>query len=144
MPTGQEYKTKQKAQIVAFLESVRGEHLTAKDMQERLAAQGVQLGTATLYRQLERLVNEGTVRKYALGPGNGACFEYVGQDACTHEHCFHCMCSECGRLIHVECEQLATIAQHMIDHHGFTIDPLRTVFYGMCDKCTSQGHAHVE
>lgn len=135
MPTGQEYKTRQKAQLSAFLESARGEHLTAKDVQERLAEQGVQLGTATIYRQLERLVNDGVVRKYTLGTGNGACFEYVGESACEVEHCFHCICSTCGRLIHVECEQLAQIAGHMMQHHHFAIDPLRTVFYGTCENC---------
>ncbi len=135
MPAGQEYKTRQKSQISTFLESARGKHLTAKDVQEQLAAQGVQLGTATIYRQLERLVNEGVVRKYALGPGNGACFEYVGNGACETEHCFHCICSTCGTLIHVECEQLANISSHMMNHHHFTIDPLRTVFYGTCEDC---------
>ncbi len=138
MASGAKYKTKQKAQILSFLESARGEHLSAKDVQKRLEDQGVQMGTATVYRQLESLVTEGLVRKYNLGPGNGACFEYIGEDQCEHEHCFHCMCTECGTLIHVECGHLASISGHMMEQHGFAVDPLRTVFYGKCPNCAAK------
>lgn len=135
------YKTKQKAQILAFLESRQGEHLTAKGVQAGLEGQGAPMGTATIYRQLECLVSEGVVRKYSLGPSMGACFEYVGEDRCSHEHCFHCLCTGCGKLIHVQCDQLASIAGHLQSEHGFAMDPLRTVFYGMCADCAAQAQA---
>ena len=37
-----------------------------------------------------------------------------------------------------KCCQLAQIAGHMMEHHHFAIDPLRTVFYGTCEDCTGK------
>ncbi len=129
-------KTRQREQLLVYLEASRGSHQTARQIIDGLAASGTPLGTATVYRQIERLVEEGLVRKYTLGPSDPACFEYVGLDGtCEHEHCFHCVCTQCGKLIHLECDHLSDIAKHMQEEHGFFVDPLRTVFYGVCTSC---------
>jgi Fur family ferric uptake transcriptional regulator len=97
------------------------------------------MGSATVYRHLERLVGEGLMLKYSMGSNGAACFEYVGPEGqCCTPHCFHCVCTSCGRLIHVECAHLAEISGHMLESHGFAIDPMRTVFYGVCEDCASQ------
>lgn len=130
------YRTKQRAQIIEYLETTRGQHLTAKAVSAALDEAGLGIGAATVYRQLDRLVDEGLMRKYYIGEGEAACYEYVGEHAeCAHEHCFHCLCTSCGRLVHVECHDLAQLGEHLQDHHGFSIDPMRTVFYGLCEDC---------
>lgn len=85
MTNGIEYKTKQRADLVAFLETVKGEHLTAKTICELLDKSGVRMGSATVYRHLERLVGEGLMLKYSMGSNGAACFEYVGPEGqcCT-------------------------------------------------------------
>ena len=132
---GTGYKTKQRMLVEDYLRGLKGTHITAKALCEGLQARGVKIGAATVYRQLDHLVEDGVVRKYLPGPGDAACFAYVGQGGCEHEHCFHCVCTECGRLYHVECDDLAHISEHLAHEHGFTIDPQRTVFYGICDAC---------
>ena len=32
-------------------------------------------------------------------------------------------------------EELQGLSEHVLTHHGFRINPLRTVFYGVCDEC---------
>jgi Fur family ferric uptake transcriptional regulator len=44
-------------------------------------------------------------------------------------------CNVCGRLIHVECSELSKISLHIEEHHGFVLDPSKTVFYGICENC---------
>ena len=130
------YQTTQSFLIVEYLEGRKGQHLTAKAIVAGLEETGAGIGAATVYRQLERLGEEGLMRKYFIGEGEAACFEYVGEDCgCANDHCFHCLCTSCGRLVHVECHDLGEVGDHLLSHHGFAIDPLRTVFYGLCADC---------
>ena len=138
------YRTRQRDEIIAYLESTQGQHVTAKSVHTALAEAGSGIGAATVYRQLVRLEEEGLVRRYTLGQGEAACYEYVGDaSACKKESCFHCLCTECGKLYHMECEHLAGIAEHLSSEHAFRIDPSRTVFYGICDACSEKDASHM-
>lgn len=130
------YKTKQREILIEYLASVPGTHITAGDVCEHLRAHGASVGQSTVYRQLEGLVDEGILQKYIIDGNSPACFEYVGQDVHRGaEPCFHCKCERCGKLIHLHCEELNAIGQHLSEHHGFLLNPLRTVFYGLCAEC---------
>lgn len=130
------YKTKQRALLCAYLKTVGQAHVTVNDVYEYFRGQGVQMGTATIYRQLERMVDEGLVNKYNIDAGSPACFEYLGErPVCPDTVCFHCKCEKCGRLIHLHCDVIKGLKQHVEAEHGFVIDPRRTVFYGVCEEC---------
>ena len=130
------YKTKQREILIKYLESVGGAHITASDVCGYFKEQGATIGQSTVYRQLESLVDEGIINKYIIDVNSPACFEYVGPDTHSNgETCFHCKCEKCGRLIHLKCEELCEIQGHLRSEHHFMLDPKRTVFYGVCDKC---------
>lgn len=136
MASGSNYKTKQREIMLAYLESRPGVHITAADVYDHFRAQGVTIGQSTVYRQLEKFVDDGILNKYVLESGRSACFEYVGMSVHKkNETCFHCKCEKCGKLIHLKCEELEEIGKHLYSEHKFKLDPLRTVFYGMCDDC---------
>ena len=132
------YRTKQRSEIADYLASIPGEHVTAGDICAHFRAQGRAVGTATVYRQLERMVSEGTVSKYIIDESTGACFAYIGSDAHCADSCYHCKCERCGRLIHMECAELNHIAAHLKADHGFRLNPMRTVFYGVCADCAKE------
>ena len=130
------YKTKQRDQLLAYLETVPGRHITAGDVCEAFRQDGAPIGQSTVYRQLESLVGEGILNKYIIDEKSPACFEYVR--SASHEGpgtCFHCKCEQCGKLIHLHCEELEEIRSHLQGEHGFRLDPRRTVFYGLCEAC---------
>lgn len=132
------YKTKQREIMMEYLKGMPGRHITAGDVTEHLRSKGQTIGQATVYRQLERLVDEGIVGKYIIDGTSPACFEYMGEDVHKNrEVCFHCKCEKCGKLIHMHCEELEGIGEHLYEHHGFILNPLRTVFYGVCDECAA-------
>lgn len=133
------YKTKQREVLLDYLESVPGTHITVGDVCSHLKAHGASVGQSTVYRQLEGLVDEGILQKYIIDANSPACFEYVGRNVhATAEPCFHCKCERCGTLIHLHCEELNGLAQHLQAHHGFRLNPLRTVFYGLCEACARE------
>lgn len=135
-----QYQTKQRDELLTYLESMSGQHITVKDVCEYFKNQGKAIGTTTVYRQLEKMVNQGIVTRYVIDAGSPACFEYVGADSHHQEGiCYHCKCEICGKLVHMHCEEIPQMQQHIKEHHGFTINPIRTVFYGVCESCAAEG-----
>ena len=126
---------KETVRTVPDKESFR-ESMTWRRYIRILSRNGITKKTS-VYRQLERMVDEGIVNKYILDANTPACFEYVPEHA-GHENeiCFHAKCEKCGKLIHLNCEELTCIQEHLREHHQFTLDPLRTVFYGICEQCS--------
>ncbi len=133
------YRTKQRQILLSYLESIPGVHITAGDVCDYFEKRGTAIGQTTVYRQLERLVDEGVVNKYIIDGNSPACFEFV-PDRVHHERetCYHAKCEKCGKLIHLNCEEIAGIRTHLQEHHQFLMDMQRTVFYGVCEACSNE------
>ncbi len=139
MAEKKQYRTRQKGEILAYLQTIPGQHITAAEICRHFRENGQSIGTATVYRQLEHLIGEGLVNKYIVDEGSSACFEYIDPARnCHRPSCYHCKCERCGRLFHVSCEEIAQLQVHMEAEHGFRIDPQRTVFYGICAECRGE------
>ncbi len=133
------YKTKQKDILLSYLESRPNDHITAGEVLEHFRARRENIGQSTIYRRLESLVDEGIVNKYVLDANSPACFEYVKPgEHVEGEVCFHCKCVKCGKLIHLRCDELSALGDHLFSRHHFCLDPLRTVFYGVCESCQQE------
>ena len=132
------YKTKQMTEILTFLKSVQGRHVTVNEICDFFREKGISIGTTTIYRQLEKMVKEGLVAKYVIDGSSSACFEYIGDHGEEHENCYHCKCEKCGKLIHLQCNEVEILKQHMQQHHDFQMDSHRTVFYGICGECSKK------
>ena len=135
--TSQWYKTRQKAVIEELLVKNADRHLTADDITDMLKENGNDVGRTTVYRTLERLVSDNKVRRFAMPQGESACYQYISMGETCHEH-FHLKCNKCGALLHIECEQMSLLSGHIAEHHGFTVDNLKTVLYGVCRKCAGE------
>ncbi len=126
------YKTKQRDAILRYMQEHQEHHVTVNQISDSFAGA---IGVTTIYRHLEKLLEQGLIRKYTVD-GAGACFQYAEDRQCR-EH-FHLMCEKCGCLIHLECSHLNGLSGHILEEHGFRIDPFRTVFYGLCRDCIKE------
>ena len=132
------YATRQKKELEQYLETIPGVHITVAQVRDYFRTQGRDIGTATIYRQLEKMVDDGLVNKYIIDSTSSACFAYVGESGHLRDSvCFHCKCEKCGKLIHMHCDELESIQQHLMESHHFAMNPLKTVFYGICEECQS-------
>ena len=50
-----QYQTKQMAELLAFLKSVPGSHITVNDICDHFKKEGITVGMTTVYRHLERM-----------------------------------------------------------------------------------------
>ena len=130
------YKTKQKDEILNYLRSNRQSHLTASEICAYFKTASAAVSQATIYRRLEQLTREGVVNKYIIDERSPACYQYIEKDdECHPDSCYHFRCEECGRLIHLHCDEIDAIRSHLQKEHQLLLDPLRTVFYGLCEDC---------
>jgi len=127
-----EYSTKQRELILSFLRE-NSAHVTVADIIAHLKKQEISVGTATVYRTLDKFVKQGIVRKMVIDERAGACYQYIDGDNCS-EH-FHLRCLKCGKLIHLSCEFLKNLENHIYEHHSFTVSSGKTVIYGICGDC---------
>lgn len=124
------YKTKNRTKIIDFLKTNDDKHLTIQEIQKHLP----DIPQATLYRIIDSLCEEGIVRKYYLFPNSSCCFQYSD---CEHEHQhFHLVCQKCGKLIHLDCDEVDHLIEHLKEDHNFTVDVSRVNLYGLCEDCS--------
>lgn len=105
--------------------------VSAAAIVDALREQGEHIGIATVYRQLEKLERQGSVHKVTTD--EGAYYQF-----CTHGCALDCClfkCECCGRIVHLDCHQLAPLYEHLEHEHGFSINPRKTMFYGLCREC---------
>jgi len=129
------YTTKQGQAIFAHLKSQEGKHLTAARITEHFADGETAIGRTTVYRHLDKLVRNGMIRKYLFDENVGACFQYVSENSGAEEH-FHLKCETCGKLIHVNCDEMPCVEKGILANYEFEVDVGKTVFYGKCGACS--------
>ena len=133
-------KTYQTRQLAALLSCIRSHHdgyVTVRGLMEQLDAAGSPMGLATVYRQMEKLAQQGLVHRVASDDQNGACWKYCGED--HGGACVLVKCERCGRITHMCCDELPALYRHLAQEHGFTVDPNRTLLYGTCHDCAQTG-----
>lgn len=131
------YMTRQQKAVLACIESIPG-GTGAVELAELLHAQGQSIGLTTVYRQLEKLQEQGLVHKIVTDEGARYRFcdcQRKGRD------CFLIKCEQCGCVEHVDCEHLGELYSHLAQEHHFRINPRRTLFYGLCHSCTQEAEA---
>ena len=129
------YMTKQQQ---AVLDGIRGKAdgcANAMELCEALHRRGERVGLTTVYRQLERLEQQGILHKIVTDEGT----QYRYCDRREHGgDCFLLKCERCGSIHHVDCSHLGELYRHLLTEHGFGINPRRTLFYGLCAHCREE------
>lgn len=126
--------TKQKQIIVEFLKKNLDKHLTADEIVEKLKFNDLKVSKATVYRFLNCLNEEGTIRKYLLADGLSNCYQYVEDSEGCNKH-YHLICEVCGKVNHFETKQMNKLQEDILQNNNFKIDLNRVVFYGRCKAC---------
>lgn len=132
------YITKQSAAVLAYLESQKDSHMTAAQVVEHFEESDVLIGRTTIYRQLEKLVRGGKVRKYVIDGTSGACFQYIDEKENKAEH-FHLKCENCGEVFHLYGEILPGVTKNIRNKYEFEVNVNKVIFYGKCSACLRRG-----
>ena len=136
------YSTRQKRELLKFLEERSLRHFSVDEVVFEMQDRGEKIGRSTVYRYLELLAEQGSVRKYQNVQGITQ-YQHVADSASCDDH-FHMMCRRCGNLMHVDCALMRSMTEHLMKDHGFMLDPRETILVGVCEKCRADGGEAVE
>jgi Fur family ferric uptake transcriptional regulator len=127
------YKTRQNEVIKKCLEENKDGYVTVQQVMDYLKNRDISVGLTTIYRQLDRLVDEGFVTKVNVEGKSGACYQWMPEQ--EDQDVIYIQCEKCGEVSTMECHHLAELYHHVESDHHFKVNTKKTVLYGRCDKC---------
>lgn len=111
-------------------------HLSAEEVAGEVTARGRKVGTATVYRALDTLLESGLLVERDFGEGFRR-FE-PARDIPHHEHL---VCTQCGRVEEFRDERLERMTTLIAESRGFARQRHRLVIHGVCRECQRGGTA---
>lgn len=109
-------------------------HLSAEDVAKEVSARGRSVGTATVYRTIDTLLESGLLVERDFGEGFRR-FE-PARDVPNHEHL---VCTQCGKVEEFRDERLERMTTIVAESRGFARQRHRLVIHGICRDCQRGG-----
>ena len=120
--------TKQKQLILETLKKNKN-HPTILELYDEIKNIDDSVGQATVYRNVNKLVEEGKVKKIITDSG---C--HYDSDCNIH---YHLECDKCGKIIEVFDEKYFSMIRRLEAEYSIKIEDSNVLFKGICDKCLS-------
>ncbi len=117
-----------------ILEHLQGvdRFLSSQEIHKQMKSRGESLGLATVYRQLEILVDEGHLDSI-VSPQGEKLFRHCGVDE-SHHH--HIICRKCGMTRQIEISEVEEMAELAAKRYKFTGVTHNLEIFGLCEKCS--------
>lgn len=120
--------TKQRKLVYDIMRESDG-HMTAEEVYNTAKVRMPKVGLATIYRNLNKLAEDGMLSKIDLGNGS------VTYDITTVLHA-HMVCNKCHRVFDVPLN--SKTFQKTMDSKKFHATEYTMVIRGICDDCSSK------
>jgi Fur family ferric uptake transcriptional regulator len=128
------YNTRSKEAIMAYLEQNKEHSFSAYDVNEYMQSNGINVNLTTIYRNLDKFTESGLVMKYKTAEDECCRYQMVKPNSKCQSH-IHMQCKECGKVLHMECQFMEQLTNHLYEHHGFWLECQGSVLMGMCREC---------
>ena len=125
------YNTKGKEAINSAIKAFSN-GFTIKELKDYLDNKNDKVGLTTVYRIIDKLENDGTLKKY-YDENNIAHYKYV--DDCNSENHFYLKCIKCNKIVHVDCDCINEFQTHIRKKHKFLLDAKNIILEGLCNNC---------
>ena len=122
------YNTKQKDNILKIIEN-KDKQFTIKSLYDELNGS---VGLTTIYRLVNNLVNENILNKI-ISKDNITYYEYL--KTCKNKNHFYLKCDNCLKLIHIDCDCIEKLENHILEEHSFNINNQNIIINGLCKNC---------
>ena len=124
--------TRQRLEVAEAVVRV-ADHPSIERIRRDLEQRGIRVGTATVYRTIDLLVESGLVREHDFGEGYRR-FEAM-PDRAHHEHL---VCQRCGTVVEFTNERLERMLEMVADEMNFVHRRHRVEVFGLCAECRRQ------
>lgn len=128
------YNTKKKQEILQFLKSSKDRALTVDEIYTYLINKDIKINITTIYRYLEKLMQANRLMKFASDDNKKHTYQYVENKGTCIKH-LHLQCSECNKVIHLDCNYMDEMMEHISKYHHFNLSTQSAILYGKCEEC---------
>lgn len=122
--------SRQRSAILALLDDLDG-FRSAQDLHALLHTRGASVGLATVYRNLQALVDDGQVDVLRSADGEAA------YRHCSPVHHHHLVCRSCGRTVELADPPVERWAARIAAEHGFADVKHQLEVIGTCADCAA-------
>ena len=119
--------TTQRALILEIMQQ-RG-HLDANEIYRLAQTQGVHLSLSTVYRNLQKLKEEGLIEELHYDDSH---HHYEVKPSFEHQHL---VCLGCGRVMEFKCPLSSEIKREIAHRMGFEVTGAEVRMMGYCSNC---------
>lgn len=107
-------------------------HIDAEELLGAMKARGLKISRATVYRNLDLLVECGMVRKQRLGQDR-----FLYEHVHGGQHHDHLVCTRCGRVVEFVSPGIAALQGEICRAHGFVPSHHTLQISGLCNSCAA-------
>lgn len=128
-----EYLTRQRKLLVDFFKAHCDEQLTVREIAECPELKD-KISLSALYRNIDKMLLDGIIQKYAKGSGREFVYQYIDAEKCAWH--LHLKCTACGRIIHLDDSSTEAVRSMLKTKNCFSINEHKTILYGLCELCS--------
>lgn len=123
---------------MALLEEIYRQHghIDAEQILDGLRAAGEKVSRATVYRNLDLLVEAGLVQRQRLGRDR-----YLYEHVHTGQRHDHLGCRDCGRVVEFVSPSIQAMLNEICRAHGFSNQSRQIQVLGLCQACAEAAAA---
>ncbi len=126
------YMTEQREVLLSFLREHLHEQLSIEEISAHLCVPGG-ISKSAIYRNIDRLVQEGSVQKFAQENGRRFLYRYAGHKDCGSH--LHLKCTGCGQVFHMDDDATGAVLSAAMQNNFFQVDEKRSTLLGTCHLC---------
>ncbi len=126
-------QTRQRATIADVLGEL-DEFKSAQEIHDLVRSRGHSVGLATVYRNLQSLVESGRV-DVVRTPDGHATYRACGE--ATHAHHHHLVCRSCGSAVEIAFDGVEDRVGAIAREHDFTAVDHSIELHGLCASCSA-------
>lgn len=124
-------KTRQRESIMSFFETYPHYHPTADEIYLYVKEKDENIGIATVYRNLKKMVEQGVIAELKVEK------QGVRYDLLTHEH-YHFICDTCGKIENFDSTTLDHINNEVENTTHGKVYAKQLTFHGICKDCLNK------
>ena len=128
------YTTKTRQVILEYMKEQSEVTVSVADIEKYLKEMGIKVNTTTVYRYLDKLCAEHVVIKYPDLNSDKAVFQFAGEEKKCTDH-LHLKCIRCGKVVHLDCDFMDELKEHLFQEHGFRLQCSGDMLHGICKDC---------
>jgi|SRR6056297_842612 len=125
--------TKQRKEIFEVFQQYDKNHFNAEQLLDILKKEDEDIGSATVYRNLELFQRLGILKQLDFNDA----FKYYELNLIKKHH-HHLICLNCSRIIEFNDEVLEEFEKKIEDEYDFKIKDHTIKFYGICKNCSKE------